>query len=429
MVLSHRGRVGPLVYCLYLSIYCGAAYAWWSAPHVLLRALPRRARALLLRRRRLALGAGVAALAWVVHLVRRWRRAARLPSVVPRADRASDAHARCRYFTTRRDCLRVCYRELVTGRRGPADGGRLMVVANGIGCGPWFWQPLCARMRRHHPDWTVLTWDYRGLFGSRWRAGLPLRRMAIKEQTEDLGELLDDFGAARVDALVGWSTGVQVSLEFAVLYPDRVGRLCLLNGTHGNMFGTALQPVFRIPPFNDALHWALQVVVEHRGLLVWLAEHAWKAEWWVRRGLRVAYFGWCANGRVIEDCTMRYLFDIFGHGPEHMRRYIRFLQELDAHSCYHFLQDVAQPTLIVSGFLDVLTPAFQSFEMAFRMPNARHHCWLLGTHFVNIEYPEAVARELAEFATVEVAGGAEAGAERTAPARRLVDGDAERVGT
>ena len=68
--------------------------------------------------------------------------------------------------------------------------------------------------------------------------------------------------------------------------------------------------------------------------------------------------------------------------------YLRMFQELDAHSVYHHLREIPHPTLLISGSLDPLTPAYQSREMLRKMPNARQVRFPLGTHFVLLEYPQ-----------------------------------------
>ena len=51
--------------------------------------------------------------------------------------------------------------------------------------------------------------------------------------------------------------------------------------------------------------------------------------------------------------------------------WLRMFQELNAHSVYHLLPRLEQPTLIVSGALDTITPAMVSVEMARRIPHVR----------------------------------------------------------
>ena len=49
-------------------------------------------------------------------------------------------------------------------------------------------------------------------------------------------------------------------------------------------------------------------------------------------------------------------------------------EELDAHSIYHLLATITHPLLLISGFLDVATPAQQSVEISRQVPHADHYC-------------------------------------------------------
>ncbi|GMH53536.1 hypothetical protein TrRE_jg7316 [Triparma retinervis] len=77
--------------------------------------------------------------------------------------------------------------------------------------------------------------------------------------------------------------------------------------------------------------------------------------------------------------------------------YLKYPHALDAHSSYHVLHEIPHPTLIVAGMLDVLTPAYHSFEMLARMPRAELLCFTLGTHFVLLEYPEEIGGRIFGF--------------------------------
>ena len=52
--------------------------------------------------------------------------------------------------------------------------------------------------------------------------------------------------------------GVQVSLEFAANFPERVGGLVLLNGTYGQVMSTGFQPLVSIPFLPKRLHAAFE---------------------------------------------------------------------------------------------------------------------------------------------------------------------------
>ncbi len=83
-------------------------------------------------------------------------------------------------------------------------------------------------------------------------------------------------------------------------------------------------------------------------------------------------------------------------GPS-VPNYLRLFQELDAHSVYHLLREIEAPALVISGLFDTLTPAYQSREIANRLPNAEHIQLLRSSHFSMIERPEVVIPAMKRF--------------------------------
>jgi hypothetical protein len=54
------------------------------------------------------------------------------------------------------------------------------------------------------------------------------------------------------------------------------------------------------------------------------------------------------------------------------------------------LPEISTPTLVISGLLDVLTPAYQSFAMARNLRHAEHVCCPFASHAALLEDPERV---------------------------------------
>jgi 3-oxoadipate enol-lactonase len=266
-----------------------------------------------------------------------------------------------------------------------APGAPAVVLANGLGGRLYSWEPLVERLA---PRRKIVTWDYRGLFRSN---GIRRRKdLAIEKHAHDVRAILDAENIGRA-TLAGWSMGVQVALEVATAFPERVERLVLLNGTHGHALSTGFQPLLRMPWLPRyvhgvidravAGHWAVDIVTR-------LARSRLNAD------LIGALYARLRGNPKIVDVYRQYVNDIFGPS---FRNYLRLFQELDAHSAYHHLPEIQQPALVIWGSLDPLTPAYQSREMVRRMPNARPLRFPLGTHFVLLEYPDAVVNEVERF--------------------------------
>jgi pimeloyl-ACP methyl ester carboxylesterase len=103
-----------------------------------------------------------------------------------------------------------------------------------------------------------------------------------------------------------------------------------------------------------------------------------------------------AGTRALElrPLLQRYYADVLGPS---FPNFLRLFQELDAHSVYHLLPEVEAPTLVVSGALDFLTPAYQSAQIARRMPHAEYLRLWRASHFALHERPAAVMRAVDDF--------------------------------
>jgi 3-oxoadipate enol-lactonase len=265
------------------------------------------------------------------------------------------------------------------------NGGRTMMLGSGLGGRLYIWEPL---LERFSDSWTFITWDYRGLYES--DAPSRIRRLAVPNHAEDALRIMDAEGISSA-VFVGWSMGVQVALEFASLYPERVDSLVLLNGTHGHALSTGLQPMVRIPYVQELLHEGIDWLNQKKGLQKLLGALGTS-----RLNTELIGGGYARFRRQprIKALYRQYMKDIFATD---FGNYLRLFQELDAHSAYHLLRHIPHRTLIICGLLDYMTPAYQSREMKRKMPNAEYMSIPMGTHFVLVEYPEKVTSRIARF--------------------------------
>ncbi len=264
-------------------------------------------------------------------------------------------------------------------------GNKTLMLANGLGGRLYAWKPLLDEFWR---GYRIVTWDYRGLFASESPASR--RQLSVAHHSDDARAILD---AEKIDraVFVGWSMGVQVSLDVAATFGERVAGLVLLNGTYGHVLSTGFQPLFSIPFLPKRLHATLEYLQSRPQLARSLAS--------VSRFGQIPTFAMLAltTGSRAKDLAPLiglYMDDVLG--PSFVN-FLRLFQELDAHSVYHVLPQIRQPALIVSGMFDALTPAYQSREMARRMPNAEHIALVRSGHFSMLERPDVVLPAMTRF--------------------------------
>ena len=283
--------------------------------------------------------------------------------------------------------------------------------------GPAIYAPI---MALYGDRYTYVTWDYRGFFGSSlsaergaaaarrkrpvsppspWSSN-PRRILSISDHARDGMEVLRACGFAKADVVVGHSMGTAVGMEMALLFPERVGSLILLNGFHGHVYQTAFQPLYRVPFFADCVRGLVQLLLQKPAVLrhvrrVFIPACAFFLP-------RYAYifgsplFQRLAGKDYLLDFMKKYCGGIC-ETEENMRSWLQCFDELDAHSVYHVLPQISQPMLLISGFCDWITPPMQSVEIARRVPHAVHYCDPFSSHASLLESPEWCVAEIEVF--------------------------------
>ncbi|MCA8923228.1 MAG: alpha/beta fold hydrolase [Planctomycetes bacterium] len=266
-----------------------------------------------------------------------------------------------------------------------APGAPVLVLANGLGGRLYAWEPL---VEHFAPTHRILTWDYRGLFNS----GSPptIKGLQLPNHASDILTILDEEQIERAH-FVGWSMGTMVNLEVALSAPRRVQSLTLINGSYGQIFDRALQPWMRLPGIPRVLHRVVETLASHE----WIADRIGAL---TLNPLHISAVGYMISkawgNPKIRPMYAQYVSDVFG---ESFHNYLRLFQALDAHSSYYLLPEVTQPTLVISGGLDWLTPASMSRRIARRIPGAEHLHLPLASHFALLEYSDEVVERMQAF--------------------------------
>ena len=130
---------------------------------------------------------------------------------------------------------------------------KVMLFAAGLGCENA--DALIPIMCQYGNEYTYIAWNYRGFFGSPAAASVSSCRrfLSISEHARDALDILSASGYSKFDVIVGHSMGASVAFEFALLYPDLVDRMIILNGMHGHVYSTAAQPLVRFPFAADVV--------------------------------------------------------------------------------------------------------------------------------------------------------------------------------
>ncbi|HTQ08389.1 MAG TPA: alpha/beta hydrolase [Polyangiaceae bacterium] len=276
------------------------------------------------------------------------------------------------FMLTRRDGAPLLgYR---AGTSGPA-----LALANGLG------GPVSAfrhQIEHFERGFRVVTWDYRGLYGSRGDA--PPDRVDVGAQAADLEDLLRSI-TDEPAVVVGWSMGVQVALELVRVAPERVRALVLVSGTYGRPMTN-----LRVPRAERWLPELIERVRPYHAVgsrLVALAARSRRAADLVRRlgfvNPRLETETLLALAREFKELD----FDV----------YLRTLAALERHDTAARLAAVKQRTLVVAGERDPLFSPRVARDLSERLPHAELYVVPRATHYAPLEFPELVNARIDAF--------------------------------
>jgi pimeloyl-ACP methyl ester carboxylesterase len=269
---------------------------------------------------------------------------------------------------------------VIRGWAGDGDGPPV-VLSNGLGTIPQAWPALVGA----DSGYRVVTWYYRGTFGSQ-RPADP-RRVRVEDHVDDLVALMDVRGIDRA-LLACWSIGVNVAFEMAQRHPDRVAGLLAVAGVPGGTFATMGGPL-RIPKRlrRPVATTAVRGMRVAGPALTWLAPH-------IPVGERTAWLV-SHSGFMLPAASAETLVPMLS---EFLRQDWQWYFTLAAAAADHSPMDltfVRCPTTLLAGRHDILTSMQDVVATAAKVPHAQITV-LPGSHFLPMEYPELVLTALSE---------------------------------
>lgn len=269
---------------------------------------------------------------------------------------------------------------------GGGDHAPVVLLANGLGGIAEAFVPLIERL----PGFRFVSWDYRGLY----RSGRPLRGYAgltIADHAQDGLALLDHLrrrgllGDEQVRA-VGWSMGVQVALEMVRHDPTCAKSLVLMGGAAGRPFRTLANTDLS----ERVLPGFIRRVQKRDAFVARMVRLAADTEAFVPLLIRL---GLCHHDLDRE------VFRAIARGFKEldMHLYLELLARLGEHDATDLLPGIEQPTLVVVGSGDLLTPIAAAEAIARGIPRAELAVIPNGSHYAAVEMPELIARRVRAF--------------------------------
>jgi 3-oxoadipate enol-lactonase len=245
-----------------------------------------------------------------------------------------------------------------------AGQGPLVLLVHGMGGGRSAWHGQIDALARRY---TAASVDLRG-YGDSADAPLPLDFK--RDFCADLLAVMDHFGVRRAH-LVGLSMGGRVARATSLLAPERVASLTLANTSPG----------------FDALTTAeIERFIADRSQA--LAGGGLPADFGLTQARQMVAPG--TPHAVLQAAAQ----SMSGLRPDH---YLRVLATSTRQDRGDRLEDIACPTLVITGGHDRVYPNSVSAQLIARLRRARHVHIEGAGHLSNLEQPQAFNRALLDF--------------------------------
>lgn len=271
--------------------------------------------------------------------------------------------------------------------RPPFEGAPVIALAAGLGASHFAFRPFV----RHFEDrYQLLTWDYRGFYGSERPTTEGPEAYSVERHVDDLEAVLR---AEKIDraSLLGWSAGAAVALEAVRRAPARVDNLILVSGRTGpprEGLGGAFALARRAWPF------AIDVAHAVHPVLTAVTQRLAKT-----RALP-SILKWAGVvGASLDDAELETMVrPLVGLD---MDPFLSTLRALAHHDVERALRAVGAgtgtPTLIIAGDRDRWAGPAVAHRVARRIPRAEVLVVRGGTHYAAIEYADLIHLRIEQF--------------------------------
>lgn len=207
--------------------------------------------------------------------------------------------------------------ELYYELSGP-EGAPVLVLSNGIMMSTASWAFQNTALNQHL---RVLLYDCRGM----WKSDHPEGSYSMEEHADDLAGLLDALEIEQAH-IAGISYGAEVSIMFALRYPEKTRSLIVIDGV------SEIHPLLRAQTYP----WLMAAERYDAELLLNTSYHMNFAEDWIR-----------ANQVFIDTSVDRYaLLD--------MEALVRLMKSFYALDITAELSRIQAPTLVIAGEEDLI---------------------------------------------------------------------------
>lgn len=258
---------------------------------------------------------------------------------------------------------------------------QIIVFNYGLVCSNHHWSPQIEYFDSIGKK--ILIHDYRGHFHS--TGDHKIENITFHNITSDLHGLLEKLKIKNV-VMLGHSLGVNICLEFAKRFPEKVHKQILISGTS--------VPVFNVM-FNTNL------IDQIKPLLTKLFSSYpdafntfWKYSGWNPIIKKIIHAGGFNVDQVSDEFIEIYLNKIGQLGPD---LFFQLFNEMNKHNILASVNNIKIPTLVMGGDKDKVIPNYLQRLLNKNLPDSKLYIVKNGSHVPQIDFPEYVNERILFF--------------------------------
>ena len=227
-----------------------------------------------------------------------------------------------------------------------------LVLSNGILMSTGSWKFQISELSRH---FQVLVYDCRGM----WQSDHPIEQYTMEQHADDLSELLSALNIERAH-IAGISYGSEISMVFALKYPQKTKTLLLFDGV------SQIDPLLK--SFGDT--WVAAAEMKNAALLLKVTTPLNFSEDWIIKNQSIL--------PILEEKYRQLDFDAF----------IRLMNCFFQLNVTKMLANIQVPTMVVVGEKDILKTRSYSEKIAESIPGSEFYVVPGSGHALCLEKPK-----------------------------------------
>jgi pimeloyl-ACP methyl ester carboxylesterase len=257
----------------------------------------------------------------------------------------------------------------------------VLIFNYGLVCNHQHWQEQIPFFEEQ--GYSILLHDYRCHYSS--SGELDLQNCHFIQMANDLNELVESLELEHL-VLLGHSMGVNISLEYASIFPSKVRGLILISGTvlppQDIMFDSNMTDVL----FPYIMHFS-KTYPE-------IFQKIWKTSYMNPIIRTMVYRGGFNTTKVSEEFVQVYMKKI-SELPQDIL--LHLLLEMKNHNIINRLESVQAKTLVMGGDKDKVIPYYLQVLLHQKIPNSQLYNIKEGSHVPQVDFPESVNERIHTF--------------------------------